>query len=66
MTELKFHRIKSTEIKVGDWALHRNEKLDARRVAKVEGTNIWLELSPGGGMFGPLPRRNYVFQRRAD
>lgn len=61
----KFHKIKSTHVKVGDWAIHRNGKLDARRVAKVEGVNIWLEFTTGGGMFGPYPRRNYVFQRRA-
>lgn len=43
--------------KVGDLALHKNNRLDARPVAAVEGDMIRLQI--GTIVAGPFPAANY-------
>lgn len=61
-----WHRVKATAVKPGDIATHRNGQLDSRRVTRVEGSDIWLELLVSGKEHGPFPRRNYVFERHEE
>lgn len=44
----------------GDLAHHR-DGLDTRRIARVEGDNLWLEVL--GGEYGPYSTANYTFTR---
>jgi hypothetical protein len=52
-----------TEPRPGDWALHRNNQLDAREVARVEGRYVWIFI--GASKAGPYPRENYTFSRKS-
>lgn len=48
--------------KVGDWALHKNNRLDARQVTKVskDGKTIWIQVGEIKRV-GPLWAKYYTF-----
>lgn len=46
------------KFKVGDLALHKNNQLDSRLVAAVEGKNIRLQI--GTIITDPVPASNYL------
>lgn len=48
---------------VGDWALHKNNRLDSRQVIKVseDGTHIWIAI---GSLEIKVPAENYTYSRR--
>lgn len=56
-----FKDIALDDVKVGDIATHRSGELDPRRVAMVEGEEVWLEFTVSA--LGPFPKRNYRFKR---
>lgn len=47
----------------GDWALHKGNRLDARKVAKVEGDLIWIYIDEVD--VGPYPKENYTYSRES-
>jgi hypothetical protein len=51
---------------VGDIADHTSGKLDPRKVARVEGDQVWLALAPAEreSVIGPFPAGNYTFERK--
>lgn len=50
--------------KVGDIAEHKFRDLDGRKVVKVQGSSVWLQI--GDLEAGPLPAENYMFLRRKE
>ena len=62
MTTTKFRTVPVHVPKPGDVADHKSRELDPRRVSRVEGELIWLDLLTTEA--GPFPRANYTFKRR--
>lgn len=48
----------SNPFKPGDWALHKNNQLDARQVVEVIGDTITLDIF--GKPTPPVPAANYL------
>jgi hypothetical protein len=57
-----YKTIRRDRVKPGDLALHKDNQLDAREVARVDGDSIWIWI--GRDPFGPYPRENYTYSRR--
>lgn len=57
----------SNDFEPGDWALHKNNQLDAREVARVgtaeDGTRV-ITLDIFGTETDPVPAANYINQGR--
>lgn len=61
MNEKISRKIQPLEARPHDWADHRSGRLDPRRVTRVSGKSVWIDIF--GVESGPYPLTNYTYYR---